>query len=203
MRKVIIFLSIFSCISICQINTKDVVHLKNGSIIKGMIMEQIPNESLKIQTSDGSLFVFKMEEVLKITKEMIEPESINNESDILHKMQINDLQSRKRSDSMGFIISYGLTIVGSLALGVDDMSNLFIPAIGPFLQIDVVNSLYYSDDDEQKRDKFLLLLAGSLQSGFLFDYLITSNKIKEMKKNYSISVIPNNNGANVYFSYSF
>ena len=62
-------------------------------------MEQIPNESLKIQTSDGSLFVFKMEEVLKITKEMIEPDSINNESDILHKMQINDLQSRKRSDS--------------------------------------------------------------------------------------------------------
>jgi hypothetical protein len=32
-------------------------------------MEQIPNESLKIQTSDGSLFVYKMEEVVKITKE--------------------------------------------------------------------------------------------------------------------------------------
>jgi len=47
----------------------DVVYLKNGSIIKGLIMEQIPNESLKIQTSDGSLFVYKMEEVVKITKE--------------------------------------------------------------------------------------------------------------------------------------
>ncbi len=47
----------------------DVVYLKNGSIIKGIIMEQIPNESIKIQTKDGSLFVFKMEEVEKITKE--------------------------------------------------------------------------------------------------------------------------------------
>lgn len=47
----------------------DVVYLKNGSIIRGLIMEQIPNESLKIQTSDGSLFVYKMEEVVKITKE--------------------------------------------------------------------------------------------------------------------------------------
>jgi hypothetical protein len=34
-----------------------------------MIMEQIPDESLKIQTIDGSLFVFKMEEVEKILKE--------------------------------------------------------------------------------------------------------------------------------------
>lgn len=47
----------------------DVVYLKNGSVIKGLIMEQIPNETLKIQTADGSLFVYKMEEVVKITKE--------------------------------------------------------------------------------------------------------------------------------------
>jgi hypothetical protein len=47
----------------------DVVYLKNGSVIRGLIMEQIPNETLKIQTADGSLFVYKMEEVVKITKE--------------------------------------------------------------------------------------------------------------------------------------
>lgn len=35
----------------------DVVYLKNGSIIRGMIIEQIPNVSLKIQTKDGSIFV--------------------------------------------------------------------------------------------------------------------------------------------------
>ncbi len=48
----------------------DVIYLKNGSIIRGMVMEQIPNESIKIQTADGSLFVYKMDEVLKITKEL-------------------------------------------------------------------------------------------------------------------------------------
>lgn len=47
----------------------DVVYLKNGSIIKGIILEQIPNVQLKLQTSDGSIFVFKMEEVEKITRE--------------------------------------------------------------------------------------------------------------------------------------
>lgn len=48
----------------------DVVYLKNGSIIRGMIIEQTPNVSLKIQTKDGSVFVYKMEEVEKMTKEL-------------------------------------------------------------------------------------------------------------------------------------
>jgi hypothetical protein len=48
----------------------DVVYIKNGSVIKGMIIEQTPNVSLKIQTRDGSIFVYKMDEVEKITKEL-------------------------------------------------------------------------------------------------------------------------------------
>ena len=48
----------------------DVVYLKNGSVIRGVIIEQVPNESLKIQTKDGNLFVYKFSEVQKMTKEM-------------------------------------------------------------------------------------------------------------------------------------
>jgi hypothetical protein len=48
----------------------DVVYLKNGSIIKGQIIEQIPSVSLKIETTGGSIFVYKMDEVEKITKEV-------------------------------------------------------------------------------------------------------------------------------------
>ncbi len=47
----------------------DVVYLKNGSIIKGVVVEQIIGQSIKIETKDGSLFVFKTEEVAKITRE--------------------------------------------------------------------------------------------------------------------------------------
>lgn len=47
----------------------DVVYLKNGSIIRGIITEQIPNDKLKIATRDGSLFVYKMDEIEKITRE--------------------------------------------------------------------------------------------------------------------------------------
>ena len=48
----------------------DVIYLKNGSVIKGMITEQIPNVSIKIQTKDGSIFIYKMEEIEKMGKEV-------------------------------------------------------------------------------------------------------------------------------------
>jgi hypothetical protein len=51
--------------------SREVIFLKNGSIIKGDIIEQVPQLSLKMRTNDGSVFVYKMEEVEKITKEDI------------------------------------------------------------------------------------------------------------------------------------
>lgn len=48
---------------------EEVVYLKNGGIIRGIIIEQVPNESLKIQTKDGNVFVYQIEEIEKITKE--------------------------------------------------------------------------------------------------------------------------------------
>ena len=50
---------------VCAQQMEDVVHLKNGSVIRGMIIEQVPDESLKIQTQDGSLFVYTMDEIAK------------------------------------------------------------------------------------------------------------------------------------------
>lgn len=52
-----------------QQSLQDVVYLKNGSIIRGVIIEQVPNQSIKIQTRDGNLFVYKIEEIQKISKE--------------------------------------------------------------------------------------------------------------------------------------
>jgi hypothetical protein len=52
-----------------QNQSKDVVYLKNGSVIKGDIIEQIPNKSIKIQTSDGNIFVYDFSDIEKIAKE--------------------------------------------------------------------------------------------------------------------------------------
>lgn len=52
-----------------KIEYVDVLYLQNGSIIRGVILELIPNGQVKIQTNDGSVFVYSMDQVLKITKQ--------------------------------------------------------------------------------------------------------------------------------------
>lgn len=66
---VIVFLLLVLSSGVVFAEMTDVVYLKNGSIIKGMIIETIPNESIKIETADGSIFVYSMDEVQKMTKE--------------------------------------------------------------------------------------------------------------------------------------
>jgi hypothetical protein len=46
-----------------------VIYLKNGSIIKGSILEIISRDTVKVQTTDGNIFSYAMEEVEKIEKE--------------------------------------------------------------------------------------------------------------------------------------
>ena len=52
-----------------KIEYVDVLYLQNGSIIRGMILELVPNVQVKIQTNDGSVFVYTMDQVLRITKQ--------------------------------------------------------------------------------------------------------------------------------------
>lgn len=68
---VALLISLFALPCIYSQQMEDVVYLKNGSIIRGIIIEQVPNISLKIKTKDGSVFAYKIEEVEKMTKEEI------------------------------------------------------------------------------------------------------------------------------------
>lgn len=68
-RTAILFVLIcLPAISIAQQQMEDVVYLKNGSIIRGMIIEQVPGKSLKIQTRDGSVFVYEMADIERMSK---------------------------------------------------------------------------------------------------------------------------------------
>jgi hypothetical protein len=52
-----------------QVNYSEVVYLKNGSIIHCMIVELVPNETIKIKTVNNDVILFKMDEIEKITRE--------------------------------------------------------------------------------------------------------------------------------------
>jgi TM2 domain-containing membrane protein YozV len=59
------------CLFVSAQDLQDVVYLKNGSVLRGTIIEQVPNQSLKIQLSDGSIFVYQFSEIDKIAKEPV------------------------------------------------------------------------------------------------------------------------------------
>ena len=64
-------------LAFAQSNYQDVVYLKNGNIIRGIIIEQVPNKSIKIETADRSVFLYQMDEIEKLTKEEIKGKSKN------------------------------------------------------------------------------------------------------------------------------
>lgn len=72
MRKLFYACIVVLCNTIfvqAQSKSSETVYLKNGSIIKGEVVEMISNKQVKVKTADGSLFVYTTDEVEKIVKE--------------------------------------------------------------------------------------------------------------------------------------
>lgn len=68
--KKFVCLLVSGLLLVCSRTTaQEVVYLRNGSVIKGSVIEQMPNQSIKVQTKDGSIFVYAASEVERITKE--------------------------------------------------------------------------------------------------------------------------------------
>ncbi len=79
MKNLLVFFmfTLLSGLVLAQTNYEDVVYLKNGSIIRGVIIEQVPNQSISIKTADRNVFVFQMDEIERITKEVVDRKSIS------------------------------------------------------------------------------------------------------------------------------
>ncbi|MDX2245320.1 MAG: hypothetical protein SF052_00985 [Bacteroidia bacterium] len=52
-----------------RIDEEDVIYLKNGSIIRGQILEQVIGDYVKIELVGGTIFSYTTEEIEKITRE--------------------------------------------------------------------------------------------------------------------------------------
>lgn len=68
MKKLIIVFAVLLFAVTVTAQERDIIYLKNGSVVKGSIMEYIPGKSVKIRTADGSIFVYSETEVDKIEK---------------------------------------------------------------------------------------------------------------------------------------
>ena len=67
MKKVLlVLLATMVAIPLFAHKYDEIVYLKNGSEIHGTVIEQIPGQSLKIQTRDGNIFVYKYSDIEKL-----------------------------------------------------------------------------------------------------------------------------------------
>lgn len=63
-----LLLFFFSIAASAQTYT-DVVHLKNGTVVRGIIIEQVPGKTLKVQTTDALKVEINYSDIEKISKE--------------------------------------------------------------------------------------------------------------------------------------
>ncbi|MGD1046485.1 MAG: hypothetical protein ABR936_14345 [Bacteroidota bacterium] len=98
--------------------TKDVVYLKNGSVIKGSILEMIPDKSIKIQTADGNIFVYNMSEVEKISKEAAVPAPSNESKPVMERSNEGQRSYEGQSSSEGSGAKFSIYGGMALPLGV-------------------------------------------------------------------------------------
>jgi hypothetical protein len=111
-----------------QFRYEEVIYLKNGSVIRGMIIEEIPNESYKIQTADRNIFVYKISEITKITKEPIskKTEIIEEEKPLypakgymnITEMQIGSTIDAREGVSFGLNTIHGYQFSPKFGLGL-------------------------------------------------------------------------------------
>jgi hypothetical protein len=152
---------------------EDVVYLKNGSIIHGIIIEQVPNESIKIKTKDANIFVYKMDEIEKMTKEEIKKERVDREA-----TTSNSFESRSSSNYSGFGIrgGVGTDITFSLGFGA---GAFYVLAPSPYSSSnwDLGLDFYYADVSEDEVDSEgtiwkanTKVLVFALRSNGLFNY---------------------------------
>lgn len=68
MKNFLLFnlLFLFSTTCLAQSQKSAVIYLKNGSIIHGTIINQMPDSIVKIETKDSNVFVYKYSEIEKI-----------------------------------------------------------------------------------------------------------------------------------------
>lgn len=124
------------CFLICPKAFSDTFYLKNGSIIKGIIIEEISQESYNIQTPDGSYIICNITDIERIIKD--------KDNSILN----NDLKypkgNIKYKGSIGNTFGFGSFFVNNLFInnGVQFNNSLFLG-----LGVGFIVAKEYSYDD--------------------------------------------------------
>ena len=120
MKKLILIGFIFY--SICySAEYIEVVHLNNGDVIKGEIIENVINEYIKIELQGGSILTFSYTDIEKISKETVQLEvkkqSATSNSSKFDTQKMMMYQTQKKSESTAMLFSFLIPTAGHAYAG--------------------------------------------------------------------------------------
>jgi len=117
MRRVLPFLALLliCATSLGAQETEDVVYLKDGTVVRGVIIETVPNQSIRIRTRDGSVYVYTFNLIDRMTKEPVQAPA-GAQPAATPQQEETQLKHARR----GFFIGLGL---GYGSLGIEDVEE--------------------------------------------------------------------------------
>jgi hypothetical protein len=166
MKKIIfLLLAVIICLDVFSQNAYDAVYLKNGGVFKGIVIEQVLGEYLRIKISDGSVYTCNMVDVESIRKEfsgdnngiagMNTSQSLNQKT-ILKKRPFyfeifgaysfswlsgfNDATGFDGSMKSSYQAGLGFTYAFNSNVGLESGVSFLIPAGNEYSKIDSYNS---------------------------------------------------------------
>jgi hypothetical protein len=101
----------------------DIIYLKNGDILKGTIIENVPNDHVRIELPGGSVFIVKYSDILKFTREKPstpEPTIHDRTTELTTQPDAQKLmtyQSERKSSSTAVLLSIFVTSAGHAYAG--------------------------------------------------------------------------------------
>jgi len=155
LRRVVslLFMAVIMHVAALSQKMQDVVYLKNGSIIRGIVIEQVPGQSIKIQTKDGNAFVYKMEDIERMTRE-------------------DAMETADGPASSGFAVGghIGTDVTGGIGFG-GGLAYILVPAGSAFGYEFGLDFFYhgYEETDEGSTEKVNLSIF-VVRSNWLWNY---------------------------------
>ncbi len=126
---ILTILFIFNSKSFAQTTQQETIYLKNGSIIKGNIVEFVPNATYTILTPDGNKFIFNISDIEKIAYSIPNNNPINSNSNSFNANSTTNKNSSNYATQIH--AGYGASSGG---LGLNSF-NIMVSETGKFAEI--------------------------------------------------------------------
>ena len=225
MKKYLLIGCILYSIFFCA-EKVEVVHLKNGDVIKGTIIENVINEYVKIELQGGSILTFPYSDIEKISKESVQKKGnkkkTTSNSSQFNTQQMLMYQTQKKNEGTAMLFSLiipsgGHAYAGNWGRGLGLAASevgLLIMAISIGFTENCSSSYYsaYEYCDYEPNGLFWVGYLGAIATRF-YEIFDAGKEVKKynqrllmqygMGPGFSMNIVPQKKGASLKLAYNF